>query len=758
MASLVYTPDEDVKVHEEGAIRLICAPFQSHENGLPEWIKNSADEYARTGRSEEGRIIIVVLNDGRHGRGSSISCVDFCGMTSAVIENHFRRWADPDAALRGTAMDSVQGGHGNGGKCYMCQMFDRHALIHTVKNNLGNRYGVAAGSVKFGYVPSKAAGRDFKVNDTLHALREALTNLGCDWMALPEPVRKMAEASTGFTIVSGFGPKGLSGRAQFTALISHLQDHAQMIRTLEFCRVCVILNGKAWNDGKPLSLPQIPPLPGGEAPRVIDIPETLIDPAYNNLVSTTDKGKLPQGRLTLRTSDRSMRWGRKARHTINFKANSGFIGYVPVPDLDVQSPFRDNIYGECALESLEPFKQNDRGLLADAPLSRAVRAFLCQEISKYAKEFEAKEKKQYDQKEKSELSRINEALDRWKNQFLETLLSGRSGKGIGVVPPGPVRLPSGKVTNLVISLSHTKAGVGVSLKPSIEFYDAKGRRVRPVPFEWVSEDTNVAMVDEDLAVVNTFAVGTTRIWAQTADGKVTSNKAVLEVVHIRAIDLTPVELELEVGSRRAFEAVCTLASGDESKDVYLEWIEDNPKVARVGPAGVAFAYAPGECKITAGDDHATAGSPAVLRVVPATAGGRTNGKGRGYPRILISSIDNDPDTNQPVHLSKDYPPVYQSPQDYDRNIWWINSSAPIAGMLLDKDKGYGYRSREWRMYHLERYIEVLIQIALTYSAKESPNATIDDYLVQWGMRAAEIQAVAVSSLTGFITDGTLPSV
>ena len=35
MAQLVYIPDEDVKVHEEGAIRLICKAFQSHENGLP---------------------------------------------------------------------------------------------------------------------------------------------------------------------------------------------------------------------------------------------------------------------------------------------------------------------------------------------------------------------------------------------------------------------------------------------------------------------------------------------------------------------------------------------------------------------------------------------------------------------------------------------------------------------------------------------------------------------------------------------------
>ena len=109
-----------------------------------------------------------------------------------------------------------------------------------------------------------------------------------------------------------------------------------------------------------------------------------------------------------------------------------------------------------------------------------------------------------------------------------------------------------------------------------------------------------------------------------------------------------------------------------------------------------------------------------------------------------------------MHLSRDYPPVYQGPHDVDRNIWWINSSSPIAGMLLDKEKGYGYQSREWRMYHIERYIEILIQIALTYSAKEQPNLTIDDYLNQWGTKAAEIQAAAISSLIDFINEGALP--
>lgn len=150
-------------------------------------------------------------------------------------------------------------------------------------------------------------------------------------------------------------------------------------------------------------------------------------------------------------------------------------------------------------------------------------------------------------------------------------------------------------------------------------------------------------------------------------------------------------------------------------------------------------------------------SPATVSVIPDIGAGSNAGKGRGYPTILVSSFDNDPDTNKPLDLSRNYPPVYQGPEDADRNIWWINSSSPIASMLLDKEKGYGYQSREWRMYHLERYVEILIQIALTYSAKEQPNSSIDDYLNQWGTKAAELQAAAASSLLDFINEGTLPT-
>jgi hypothetical protein len=32
MAQLVYTPDDDVTIHEESATKVVCCEFQSHES------------------------------------------------------------------------------------------------------------------------------------------------------------------------------------------------------------------------------------------------------------------------------------------------------------------------------------------------------------------------------------------------------------------------------------------------------------------------------------------------------------------------------------------------------------------------------------------------------------------------------------------------------------------------------------------------------------------------------------------------------
>ncbi len=548
MQKLVYTPDEDVKVHEEGAIQLICRAFQSHESGLPEWLKNSSDAYSREDAPEHKRVIVVIFDYGRKDIKPSISCLDFAGMTSTLIEQYFRIWADPEASKAGSKFAAVQGGHGNGGKCYMTQMFGDYASVHTVKNGVGNRYGVVAGSVRFGYIPDRRRGRDFPVTNLQSELEKLLAQIRCPLNILPNAVKEAIKVADGFSLITGIGPKGYGNRIPINHLIANLQEHPQMIRTLELCKVFALVNGELFDQGKELILPLIPPMEGAEEPRTIPIPEILKDPISGEKVSSTNGNTLPPGILVLRTSSVSMRWSKKARHNIVYRAKSGYIGYVSISELDVQSPYRDRIFGECHLEALEPFKQNERARLSTNPLTRAIEKFISNQIEAYAKEFEARDRRRSNQEEKSALSKMNEALDRWKNRFLGELMRGLWGPGGVGPPPPPLPLPTGKPTRLELTLTHQRAGLGVAFRPTLKFFDHEDRRIRPAPFRWISEDTNIAMVDEDLMIINTFAFGQTNVYAETLDGKIHSNKVPLEVVRIIEIQIVPGQIEIAAGS------------------------------------------------------------------------------------------------------------------------------------------------------------------------------------------------------------------
>lgn len=751
-----YTPDDDVRVHSEGAIKLICAAFQSHDKGLPEWAKNSADEYARHNADQPNRIIVLLLQDARRGAPAFIGCLDFSGMTSQIIEAHFRKWADPDASTRGEIVADIQGGHGNGGKCYMTQMFDDYAMLYTVREGKGNAYGVEGGSIKFGYVPDPSSGRDFPVPDVQGALETALQNFGLRVAGLPQQAQDALLKSKGFTLLEGAGPKGYGPRIPTLQLVQALQEHPQMIRTIEQCKVFILANGKALNNGQHMTLPEIEPIEGAE-PLTIPIPEKLKDPDTGRKVSTTAEGASPTGSLVLRTSRTSMRWGKKFRHMIVFRAGSGFIGYVPVTELDIQSTYRDRIYGECELQSLESLKQNDRARLADSPLTRAVEKFISYHIQKYAEQFEQQDRRDHSKKEKEEVSRINEVLNKWKNKFLSDLMKGSWGDEGGSTSRTRQPLPAGKPAHIELSMTHTRVGLGVSIRPRLRFFDEDGKQIRGVPFQWVSEDTNVAMVNDELNVIETFSCGSTTMYAETKQGGLRSNRVPLEVVHLRRIEISPTEVEVAVGGRQGLRAECELGDGQLVDDVLLFWSEEDSRVARVSAAGVVYGFSIGETNAYAMDDSVTSDKPVKIRVVPGDSGGKGKNKGRGFPRILVSSYDEDPDTGEHRHLGPEYPAVWQDVQDYDRNIWWINSSAPLAQMYLT-DPSYGYESREFRIYTLERYIDIIVQIALTSDPSETGALPLAEWIQKQGAKVAEIQAAIVSELAGFIAEGTLPEV
>ncbi|MEA3403694.1 MAG: hypothetical protein U9R79_20795 [Armatimonadota bacterium] len=53
--------DTDIEIHKQGAIKLLCKPFATHEKGLPEWVKNSAGAYDRAATPVGERLIVLLL-------------------------------------------------------------------------------------------------------------------------------------------------------------------------------------------------------------------------------------------------------------------------------------------------------------------------------------------------------------------------------------------------------------------------------------------------------------------------------------------------------------------------------------------------------------------------------------------------------------------------------------------------------------------------------------------------------------------------
>jgi len=615
-----YTPDGEIEIHKLGAIRQMCRPFLSHENGLPELVKNSAAAYLRENRPERERVIIVTFSGKARGTPAKIGCLDLVGMTSEQIERDFRNWGDPDAATRSSGCDiriGELGGHGNGGKCYITQMFEEYAFLHTAKDRRACKYGVRAGSVAFGYVPNMKAGRDFKVPDVASEIEGALAEAGVKVSRLPDRARNAIHNAQGFTFVCGVKPKDWTGRRAAKNLIQNLIVHHQMTTPLQLCSVYVIVDGTPHDEGKPLSLPSIEPMPDHMEPRILTIPDKLRDPVSQEVVDTTNDGGSAPGRLEIRTSEKNMRLGRGGRrqwrHTVDFHTTmSGVMGRISMLQLDVDSAYRDYLYCDCYLDSLDSCQQNERRELAESSLSRAVENWISGQVREYCRGLEATERQKIRAQDRDQLSRMNEWLDEWKNQFMNDLMRGLYGEGEEDVTRRARLLPMGQAVSMRASMTNSLAGIGVYFRPKAEFFDAQGRRVRPMPYRWFSDDNNVALMDEDLMQIHTFCGGRAKLHAVTLDGRLKSNELPIEVVQIQRIRVAPKEISVCVGSRSRLEAICTLAGGQETTGVNLTWLEDNSSVARVSSSGMVYGAGAGQTKVTAVDESCRSDEAAKL--------------------------------------------------------------------------------------------------------------------------------------------------
>jgi uncharacterized membrane protein YgcG len=419
---MAFTIVPERAVIHENVLNILGAQFQGdHARGLAEWMKNSADAYIREDVPDEQQHIILHLTKRTQSKPATFACIDFVGATFEEVDQALKVWCNPDAASRGQF--SVYGGHGNGGKFYMRQMF---ALSYFVTYRDGRL-------TVFGFDKKKQYGftrgyKGAKVSPQ-EAMRRAQLNLA--W--LPPDVReRFQKGDVRFTVVWGVKPDRLQ-RVTYPSIWEKLQRYPQSRQLLARSVVKVLVDGKV-EVGRLLP-PEIPPKIGFEEPVVIDIPATI---NHEGQPVQFDKTNSTIGKLILRTSAEpfSFRAENSILNAVDIRGRVGVIASYRMRELPIHNPNGAQfIYGECQCPILEDLgcKQNDRSKLnEDNEYSEALLTWIAQQVDALA----AKMIEEADRKRSEEAdaltSYFNKLLNSWKNQFLQRFfVEVTAGPGTG---------------------------------------------------------------------------------------------------------------------------------------------------------------------------------------------------------------------------------------------------------------------------------------------------------------------------------------
>ena len=296
-------------------------------------------------------------------------------------------------------------------------------------------------------------------------LNQALKLFGLQISDLPVTAQSAVKSSSGFTLVLGVGARALSrNRIPIKQWVEHLQNHPQMVRSLQRNQVFVFHNGALQSTAAPLNLEEIVPLPGAENGRVIDIPSELPDPNTGDLVET---GSVPgQSRLVLKTSNVSMRWKLRSPHYKRMDPERALHGVLGKSRRSA-APATLRRFTAIFISKAADYKQNDRRNDSDAPLTRALREWISQQIEDYCAEFVKLDRLQASKEERA-TSCLNDQLNAWKNKFLDREFGGIGADGNrGVGGKERPRLPRGEVARIVLALNHSHAGQGVTFWRSL---------------------------------------------------------------------------------------------------------------------------------------------------------------------------------------------------------------------------------------------------------------------------------------------------
>ncbi len=403
-----------------------------HQKGLSEWIKNSADAYIRDGLPDDKQRVFINFTDSDKGM-AVMECIDFVGMSVNDIIKAFKRWGDPEAAKRGIKKRTY-GGHGNGGKFYMRQMF-KQSYFFTYSSGKFN---------VFGFSPNKKYGFAKGCKNISLSPKKATEIAGIDTLPIPKEVRqRIIKGKTGFTVVRGIGPQGMPNKIPSYRITERLKNHPQTRKLAERMKLTVIHNNAVEFDR--LLPDKLKPKQGFEEAFIYEVPKqlTYMERGDKYVVEMANK-RFQEGKLVLKTSDEAMeKSGRLGDlNRIDILGEIGVIASYQMYELGAgMYPQTVFIYGECECPMLEDPKddcvKNDRSkLIAENPKTKALLEWMEEKVNEVAEKIGEKERKEQQKLVQEYSQAYNEFLNKWSNKFLnkirsELLIGPGQGPGVG---------------------------------------------------------------------------------------------------------------------------------------------------------------------------------------------------------------------------------------------------------------------------------------------------------------------------------------
>lgn len=429
---MTITPEKYI-IEAEDAVDIIGRSFNfTHQKGLVEWIKNSWDAYQRhPERLVEPPGFFVALHFLGSGKSfREVRVVDFCGMTSADIDRAFKRWFDMQAATKGASKDKlphILGGHGNGGKFYMRQMFSESRITTWLDGKL----------TEFGFNPKKEYGFSEGRKDKICSLEEALGEEFLNINLIPaEIIKALERGHCGFTVVRGWKPRGTGVQLQFGRVIQGLREDAQMSRLLDYLHLAVWRNDEIHSER---ILPERPDEHPDLEPLVRDLPLKLTgeDETFD-LIADPERPEVA-GSLTVKAADRPLTNRQRAYNRIDIIGRFGVVASYPMSELPItELEAAEWIFGTleapCVEDPEQSIVENARERLISSPKTTVLLRWIAKHVDELSRRVSKKNEREKRHLQAAETARLSRMLNKYARQFLNDFfvqVTGGSGKGSG---------------------------------------------------------------------------------------------------------------------------------------------------------------------------------------------------------------------------------------------------------------------------------------------------------------------------------------